>query len=383
MYRARDARLGREVAIKLLLEEVANDPERLTRFEREARVLASLNHPHIATLHGFERTATPVPGHGAGRGRDPRRSHRARDLPIAEAIAFFLRSPRASRRRTSEASFTVTSSRRTSSCQGARLRRCRCQHRREDPRLRSRQGDGRRNRGGDRSLSHSPTLTLAATQRGRSWAPPPTCRRSRHGAAGRPSRRRLGLRGLPVRGAYREAGIRRRERVAGAGVGAQGRPRLEALPAQAPPALRRLLRRCLAKSARARLPHIGAARLELEEALIEARAPGPSADAVVHAHPSRRRVALAAGVALALALGFALGAAVTSVRASGGSRRSTPWRTRLCGTRSASQSCGRGWWPKTASSAFHPMGRSSPSPPASDPAAASICGGGEASTSSP
>ena len=42
------------MAIKLLLEEVANDPERLARFEREARVLASLNHPHIATLHGFE-----------------------------------------------------------------------------------------------------------------------------------------------------------------------------------------------------------------------------------------------------------------------------------------------------------------------------------------
>jgi serine/threonine protein kinase len=54
VYRARDSRLGREVAIKLLLDEVAADPERLARFEREARLLASLNHPHIATLHGFE-----------------------------------------------------------------------------------------------------------------------------------------------------------------------------------------------------------------------------------------------------------------------------------------------------------------------------------------
>jgi Tol biopolymer transport system component/tRNA A-37 threonylcarbamoyl transferase component Bud32 len=54
VYRARDTKLGREVAIKLLLEEVSSDPERLARFDREARVLASLNHPNIATLHGFE-----------------------------------------------------------------------------------------------------------------------------------------------------------------------------------------------------------------------------------------------------------------------------------------------------------------------------------------
>ena len=49
MYRARDTKLGREVALKLLLEEVASDPERLARFEREARVLASLNHTRLLT----------------------------------------------------------------------------------------------------------------------------------------------------------------------------------------------------------------------------------------------------------------------------------------------------------------------------------------------
>ena len=54
VYRAKDTKLGREVAIKLLLEEVSQDAERLARFEREARVLASLNHPNVATLHGFE-----------------------------------------------------------------------------------------------------------------------------------------------------------------------------------------------------------------------------------------------------------------------------------------------------------------------------------------
>ena len=55
VYRAKDTKLGREVAIKLLLEEVSADPERMARFEREARVLASLNHNNVATLHGFEK----------------------------------------------------------------------------------------------------------------------------------------------------------------------------------------------------------------------------------------------------------------------------------------------------------------------------------------
>ena len=56
VYRARDTKLGREVAIKVLPEEFAQDKDRVARFEREARLLASLNHPHIATLHGFEES---------------------------------------------------------------------------------------------------------------------------------------------------------------------------------------------------------------------------------------------------------------------------------------------------------------------------------------
>src|SRR5262245_35490155 len=54
VYRARDARLGRDVALKVLPEEVARDPERLARFGREAQLLASLNHPHIAAIYGVE-----------------------------------------------------------------------------------------------------------------------------------------------------------------------------------------------------------------------------------------------------------------------------------------------------------------------------------------
>jgi serine/threonine protein kinase/Tol biopolymer transport system component len=54
VYRARDTRLGREVAIKILPHAFRDDSDRLARFEREARVLASLNHPHIAAIYGLE-----------------------------------------------------------------------------------------------------------------------------------------------------------------------------------------------------------------------------------------------------------------------------------------------------------------------------------------
>jgi len=54
VYRARDTKLGREVAIKILPRVFTHDPERLRRFEREARMLAALNHPHIATIYGVE-----------------------------------------------------------------------------------------------------------------------------------------------------------------------------------------------------------------------------------------------------------------------------------------------------------------------------------------
>src|SRR5512140_435506 len=54
VYRARDTRLARDVAIKALPAEFAQDPERLARFEREARLLASLSHPNVAGIHGLE-----------------------------------------------------------------------------------------------------------------------------------------------------------------------------------------------------------------------------------------------------------------------------------------------------------------------------------------
>jgi serine/threonine protein kinase len=54
VYRAHDTKLGRDVAVKVLPDTLLSDPERLARFEREARLLAALNHPHIVTVHSFE-----------------------------------------------------------------------------------------------------------------------------------------------------------------------------------------------------------------------------------------------------------------------------------------------------------------------------------------
>ena len=57
VYRAHDTKLGRDVAVKVLPDSLARDPERLSWFKREARVLASLNHPHIASIYGVEENA--------------------------------------------------------------------------------------------------------------------------------------------------------------------------------------------------------------------------------------------------------------------------------------------------------------------------------------
>jgi Tol biopolymer transport system component len=93
VYRARDTKLGRDVAIKLLLGSLVADADRISRFQREAQVLASLNHPAIAHLYGFEDGTTPflvmelVPGDTLAdriaRGALPA----AEALPIARQIA--------------------------------------------------------------------------------------------------------------------------------------------------------------------------------------------------------------------------------------------------------------------------------------------------------
>ena len=58
VYRARDGKLQRDVALKVLPDALAADPDRLARFEREAQVLAALNHPHIGAIYGLQESAS-------------------------------------------------------------------------------------------------------------------------------------------------------------------------------------------------------------------------------------------------------------------------------------------------------------------------------------
>ena len=66
VFRARDTKLDRDVAIKVLPEAFAHDADRLARFTREAKTLASLNHPNSAQIHGLEESGPSTPSAGSG-----------------------------------------------------------------------------------------------------------------------------------------------------------------------------------------------------------------------------------------------------------------------------------------------------------------------------
>ena len=111
VYRARDTKLGREDAVKVLPSAVASDSERIARLERETRRLGAVNHPNIATLHGLEES-DGVHFLVMELNEGETLAERIMDGPIPMNVC--VKSLRGSRRRMNAGSFTETSSRRTS-----------------------------------------------------------------------------------------------------------------------------------------------------------------------------------------------------------------------------------------------------------------------------
>ena len=102
VYQAHDTKLGRDVAIKVLPEQFARDPERLARFQREAKLLAALNHPNIAAIYGLEQSGDTyylimelVPGDTLAQ-----RLKQEGAIPLDEALKIARQSPRPSPPRT-------------------------------------------------------------------------------------------------------------------------------------------------------------------------------------------------------------------------------------------------------------------------------------------
>jgi serine/threonine protein kinase len=357
VYRARDTQLGREVAIKLLLEEVSADPERLARFEREARVLAGLNHPNIATLFGFDRavpvlgasplpplesapsaaaedvaaTAVPdgdpkrplrAPGSESPAGREPAgisflvmelvegetlADRIARGaLPPEEAVSLFVQIAEGLEaahekgvihRDLKPANVKVSPEGRVKVLDFGLAKALTVESEATD----------------DPALSHSPTLTLAATQRGEILGT--AAYMSPEQAKGRPVDRRTDIWAF---GACLFEALCGRRPFRGADASELlaavllSEPDSALLPASTPPALRRLVERCLRKDAAQRLHDIADVRLELQELDLDAES--------ARAEPTAR-----GGLSLAVAaVAVAVAALVGAVLAWTLSRQPTP-----------------------------------------------------------
>ena len=270
VYRARDIGLGRVVALKILPDTLLQHSESLARFRREAQLLASLNHPHIAVVYGLEEVpSTPSGSSGPaavvaialefvdGEGLDARLARGA--IPIGRG-----RPHRATDRRgaRSRARARHRSSR---SEAGERSRDVRRQG--QDPRLRSCQGDRTRGRQRDHECGQLPPFTArddgGDDRRDRCLHGAGTGARQARGQAGG----HLGVRRAPLRNDHGPTPVRRRNGERHARVGADARcgPR-PAARRRRRHALRTLLSRCLQRDVTVRLRDIGEARIALSGA---------------------------------------------------------------------------------------------------------------------
>jgi len=295
VYRAHDTRLNRDVALKVLPEAFSRDTQRMARFEREAKLLASLNHPNIAAIYGIEESG-PIRALVMELVEGPNLSERIRGgpvpvdeaLPIARQVADaveYAHENNVIHRDLKPANIKVKADGMVKVLDFGLAKAMS-----DDPT----EGD----------MSNSPTLSMAATMQGvilgtAAYMAPEQ-------AKGKRVDRRADVWAFGVVlyemlvGKQLYEGETIPETLASV---MKEAPALENLPADTPPAIRNLLRRCLEKNVKRRLQHAGEARIIIED-VISGVAPA-EAEAAPTARGHRLFGRMAAGAAAVLLLALA------------------------------------------------------------------------------
>jgi len=328
VYLAEDTKLGREVAIKVLPEAVASDPERLARFEREAKVLASLNHPNIAAIYSFERATA-----GTGSGRFNEDGEREGDplrpkasTPLSPTIHFLvmelvdgdtlqeLIAQGVPAEDALEMAAQVASALEEAHEQGIVHRDLKPANVKVTPSGQvkvldfglAKALDPQESGSAPHALSMSPTLTAQMTQAGVLMGT--AAYMSPEQARGQEADKRADIWAF---GVVLWEMLTQKQLFAGDTVSdilaevLKTEPDLALLPEGTPPSVTRLLRRCLTRDPRQRLRDIGDARIELEEARTEEPTPARKEVMAAAAPRSQWREWLAWSLAI-LGIGMAL-----------------------------------------------------------------------------
>jgi Tol biopolymer transport system component len=258
VYRAHDARLGRDVAIKILPRAFTTDPERLARFEREARLLAALNHPHIGGIYGIEEIgAAPALVLELVEGPTLADLIKAGRLPVEDALAIgrqladglsAAHDKGIVHRDLKPANVKLTLSRSVKILDFGLAK--------PDP------------DGGAPQIAHSPTITISATHQGIVLGT--AAYMSPEQARGKSVDKRADIWAFGCVLFEMLTGRKAFDRETVSDTMAailEGEPDWRLLPAATPASVRRLLQRCLAKDVVRRLRDIGDACLELDDAV--------------------------------------------------------------------------------------------------------------------
>jgi Tol biopolymer transport system component len=326
VFRATDTNLGRQVAIKVLPPELARDVERLARFEREARLLASLNHSNIAQVYGFERATLPdgSTGHFLAmelvEGEDLAERLKRGPVPVDEAGALAKQ---------------VAEALEEAHEKGIVHRDLKPGNIKVSPDGKVKVLDfglakaygGEPGSGSSADLSQSPTLAQTGTLAGvilgtAAYMSPEQARGKR--VDKRADIWSFGVVLWEMLSGKRLFGGETVSEVLAAVL--MREPDWEALPPETPAGVMRLLRRCLERDPRRRLHDIADARILLEDAISGASADVPVASLAGGTRASFREKRLLAALAVALVVGLALGIAAQRARQPAASAGGKGWR---------------------------------------------------------